>query len=127
MEAKVRANYLRTSPLKMRRVVNEIRGKNVEHALNYLHFLPKRSADFIEKALRSAVANFFEAYEGKKIATRDLFIKDARVDGGPTLRRFRPMSMGRVGRVRRRTSHLTIIIEDKEKLENTEENLGPKN
>jgi len=111
----VRAKYLRTSPLKMRRVLNQIRGKNVEIALNYLHFSPKRSADFIEKALRSAVANFFEAYEGKKITTRDLFIKNAQIDGGPILRRFRPMSMGRVGRIRRRTSHLTIVIEDKEK------------
>ncbi len=115
MESKVRARFLRTSPLKMRRVLNQIKGQNVEKALNYLHFSPKRSADFIEKALRSAVANFFEAYEGKKLTTRDLYVKHVQVDGGPVLRRFRPMSMGRVGRIRRRTSHLTIVIEDKEK------------
>jgi large subunit ribosomal protein L22 len=113
MESQARARFLRTSPLKMRRVLNQIKGQNVEKALNYLHFSPKRSADFIEKALRSAVANFFESYEGKKITTRDLYIKHVRVDGGPALRRFRPMSMGRVGRIRRRTSHLTIVIEDK--------------
>jgi len=115
MEAQVRSNYLRTSPLKMRRVLGEIKGKNVEAALNYLHFSPKRSAEFIEKALRSAVANFYEAYEGKKISTRDLYIKHVSVDGGPVLRRFRPMSMGRAGRIRRRTSHLSIVIEDREK------------
>jgi len=115
MEAQVKAKFLRTSPLKMRRVLNEIRGRNVEEALNYLHFSSKRSADFIEKALRSAVANFFEAYEGKKISTRELFVKQAHVDGGPVLRRFRSMSMGRVGRVRRRTSHLTLVIEGKDK------------
>lgn len=113
METQVQANYLRTSPLKMRRVLEQIKGKNVEDALNYLHFSPKKSADFIEKALRSAVANFYEAYEGKKIATRDILVKHVSVDGGPILRRFRPMSMGRVGRIRRRTSHLKIIIGDR--------------
>jgi large subunit ribosomal protein L22 len=115
MEAQAKAKFLRTSPLKMRRVLNQIKGQNVEKALNYLHFSPKRSADYIEKALRSAVANFMEAYKGKKITTKDLYVKHVRVDGGPVLRRFRPMSMGRVGRIRRRTSHLTIVIEDKEK------------
>jgi large subunit ribosomal protein L22 len=115
MEAQVRSNYLRTSPLKMRRVLDQIKDKNVEDALNYLHFSPKRSSEFIEKALRSAVANFYEAYEGKKISTRDLYVKHVSVDGGPVLRRFRPMSMGRAGRIRRRTSHLRIIIEDREK------------
>ncbi|MEJ2633785.1 MAG: 50S ribosomal protein L22 [Calditrichia bacterium] len=114
MEARAAAKYLRTSPLKMRRMLEHIKGKNVEEALNLLHFSPKRSADFIEKALRSAVANFFDAYEGKKLTPRDLYVKSAQVDGGPVLRRFRPMTMGRVGRIRRRTSHLTIVIEDKE-------------
>ncbi|HFE63344.1 50S ribosomal protein L22 [candidate division KSB1 bacterium 4484_188] len=113
MESKAVAKYMRTSPLKMRRVIDLIKGKNVEDALNVLHFSPKRSAKFIEKTLRSAVANFFEAYEGKKITADDLYIKKVWVDEGPMLRRFRPMSMGRVGRIRRRTSHLTIVVEDK--------------
>ncbi len=115
MEARAVEKYLRTSPLKMRRVLAHIKGKNVEEALNILHFSPKRSAEYIQKALESAVANFFEAYEGKKITTHDLYVKNAWVDGGPILRRFRPMSMGRVGRIRRRTSHLTIIVEDRQK------------
>ncbi len=114
MEARAVAKYMRTSPTKMRRVVELIKGKNVEEALNILHFSPKRSAKFIEKTLRSAVANFFEVYEGKKLTVKDLYIKKIAVDGGPILRRFRPMSMGRVGRIRRRTSHLTIVIENKE-------------
>jgi large subunit ribosomal protein L22 len=114
MEARAEAKYLRTSPLKMRRVLQQIKGKNVEEALSYLHFSPKRSSGFIEKALRSAVANFFEAYEGKKITPDLLYVKHVSVDGGPALRRFRPMSMGRVGRIRRRTSHLRIVIEDRE-------------
>ncbi len=114
MEARAVEKYIRTSPLKMRRVLEHIKGENVEDALNYLHFSSKRSARYIEKALRSAVSNFFEAYEGKKITTHDLWVKHAYVNGGPILRRFRPMSMGRVGRIRRRTSHLTIIVEDKQ-------------
>lgn len=116
MQARAVAKYLRTSPLKMRRVIQDIKGKNVDEALNYLHFSKKRSSKFVEKALRSAVANFFEAYEGKRIGPHDLYVKQITVDGGPILRRFRPMSMGRVGRVRRRTSHLTIIIESIETL-----------
>ncbi|MFZ0391760.1 MAG: 50S ribosomal protein L22 [Calditrichia bacterium] len=114
MEARAIEKYIRTSPLKMRRIVDAIRKKNVEDALNYLHFSPKRSSGYVEKALRSAVANFFENYEGKRIATHNLFIKKITVDGGPILRRFRPMSMGRVGRIRRRTSHLTVVVENKE-------------
>ncbi|GAB4336898.1 MAG: 50S ribosomal protein L22 [Calditrichia bacterium] len=112
MEARAQAKYIRTSPLKMRRVLEQIKGKNVDEALNLLHFSPKRSSQYIEKTLRSAVANFFEAYEGKKITAKDLRVKSASVDGGPVLRRFRPMSMGRVGRIRRRTSHLTIVVEE---------------
>jgi large subunit ribosomal protein L22 len=113
MEARAVAKYVRTSPFKMRRLLDHVKDKNVEEAINFLHFSPKRSATYIEKALRSAVANFYEAYEGKRISNRDLFVKHIQVDGGPVLRRFRPMSMGRVGRIRRRTSHLTIIIEDR--------------
>lgn len=113
MEAKAIEKHLRTSPLKMRRVLSHLKGRNVEEALNYLHFSPKRSSAFIEKALRSAASNFFEAYEGKRITTHDLWIKHISVDAGPVLRRFRPMSMGRVGRIRRRTSHLTVVVEDK--------------
>jgi large subunit ribosomal protein L22 len=113
MEARAVEKHLRTSPYKMRRILGQINGKNVEDALNYLHFSPKRSSNYLEKALRSAVSNFFEAYEGKKITTHDLWVKQVTVDGGPALKRFRPMSMGRVGRIRRRTCHLTVVVENK--------------
>ncbi len=112
MEARAVEKHLRTSPIKMRRALDLVKGKNVDDALNILHFSPKRSSKFIEKALHSAVANYFEAHEGKKITAKDLYVKKAWVDGGPILRRFRPMSMGRVGRIRRRTSHLTIVVEE---------------
>lgn len=113
MKAIAREKYVRMSPQKVRQVLELIKGKNVEEALNALHFTPKRSSGPIEKALRSAVANFFLKDQAERKATHDLYVTIATVDQGPTLRRFRPMSMGRVGRIRRKTSHITIVIEDK--------------
>ena len=113
MKAVAKQKYVRMSPLKVRRVLNMIRGKNVEEALNILHFTPKRAAGVIEKTLRSAVSNFYDRDEEGNISTSEIFVKSASVDQGPTLRRFRPMSMGRVGRIRRKTSHISITIEDK--------------
>ena len=117
MQAVARERYVRVSPFKVRRVVPLIRNKNVDEALNILHFTPKRAARILEKALRSAVANFYEKEEGGKTPTSELYITNIIVDGGPMLRRFRPMSMGRVGRIRHRTSHITIIVENKEETE----------
>ncbi|NIS38248.1 50S ribosomal protein L22 [Candidatus Saccharibacteria bacterium] len=113
MRAVAREKYVRMSPLKIRRILGLIKDKDVEEALNILHFSPKRASKVVEKALRSAVANFFQNEDAAKIPHHDIFIHNAYVDQGPTLRRFRPMSMGRVGRIRRRTSHVTIILEDR--------------
>jgi large subunit ribosomal protein L22 len=113
MEAVAREKYVRVSPLKIRQVLGLIKDRDVEEALNILHFTPKRAATVVEKALRSAVANFFLDEKAAKISPHDIYIKNVYVDQGPTLRRFRPMSMGRVGKVRRRTSHITIIVEDR--------------
>lgn len=113
MEAVAKQKYIRMSPLKVRQVAGLIRERNVEEALNVLHFTQKRAAKILEKGLRSAVANFYLNEEASQIATDEIFVKSVRIDEGPTLRRFRPMSMGRVGRIRRRTSHITIIIEDR--------------
>ncbi len=114
MEAIARAKYLHISPIKMRQILGLVRGKNVDEAMTILHYTPKRGAQFLYKALHSAVANFTNTDEGAKIAHSDIFIKNVRVDEGPVLRRFRPMSMGRVGRIRRRTSHLTIVLENRQ-------------
>ncbi len=114
MEAVAKARYIRISPFKVRQVVPLIKDKNVEEALNILHFTPKRAARVLEKALRSAVANFYEKEEGAKVLTSDIYVKKITVDGGPMLKRYRPMSMGRAGRIRRRTSHITIVLENKE-------------
>lgn len=113
MQAIAKEKYVRISPTKVRQVLGLIRNKSVEDAINILHFSPKRASKVVEKAVRSAVANFMQDEEGSKRAPDEIFIKSATVDEGPMLRRFRPMSMGRVGRIRRRTSHITIVLEDR--------------
>lgn len=109
MEARAVARYVRISPYKTRLVVDLIRGKKVEEALKILKFTKKRPAKIVEKVIRSAIAN---ATQDSKIDVDNLFIKRIYVDEGPMLKRYRPMSMGRVGRVRRRTSHITVILDE---------------
>lgn len=113
MKAKVVAKWVRMSPRKIRRVIELIRGKEVEAALNLLHFTPKVAAEPVEKALHSAVANVRNNVEGKlKIEPEQFIVAEAYVDGGLTLKRFRAASMGRASRIRKRTSHITIVISD---------------
>lgn len=113
MEAVAREKYVRMSPLKIRQILVLIKDKDVEEALNILHFTQKRAAKAVEKALRAAVANFFLDEKAAKMSPHEIYIKNAYVNQGPALKRFRPMSMGRVGKIRRRTSHITIIVEDR--------------
>jgi large subunit ribosomal protein L22 len=112
MQAKARSKYIRVSTQKVNRVLGLIRGKRVDQALDILHFTIKSAKTPVEKTIRSAVANLGNFEEGKKLNLDDMFISAAFVSAGPTLKRFRPMSMGRAGRVRKRTSHITIVIED---------------
>ena len=111
MEAVAKTKYIRISPRKMRQVLQLVKGKTVEEALDILHFTSKRAAEPISKTIKSAFANLGLKEEGKRLDMRDVLITKAYVDGGPTLKRFRPMSMGRAGRIRKRTSHLTIVVE----------------
>lgn len=113
MEAVAKAKYIRMSPTKMRRVINLVRGLSIQEALNVLHYTRKNAAEPIAKAVGSAFANLGNKEEGERIDMADVYIKEAYVTGGPTLKRFRPMSMGRAGRIRKRTSHVTIVVQDK--------------
>ena len=113
MKAVARQRYARLSPLKVRQVTRLIKDKNVEDALSILHFTPKRAAKTVENVLRSAVANFQNQEEAGGVNPDKIFVKSVTVDGGPMWKPFRPMSMGRVGRIRRRTSHITIVVEDR--------------
>jgi len=112
MEAKAKANFLRMSARKIRRVADLIRGKNVEEALNILNFTPKYAALPLGKTLRSATANALSIEGTAKLKAEDLFIKKIFIDGGPIMKRIRPTGMGRAYRIRKRTSHITIVVSD---------------
>ena len=111
MEAVANGKDIRMSPRKVRRVAELIRGKQVDDAINTLLFTPKAAAGPVEKVLRSAVANLINKKEvSEKVDPEKLFIKEVRIDEGPTLKRFRAASMGRVMRIRRRTTHIQIRV-----------------
>jgi large subunit ribosomal protein L22 len=112
MQGKAKAKYIRMSPRKIRRVADLIRGKNVNEAISILHFTRKNACLPLEKAIHSAVANVVSGQGMKKVDVDRLFVKKITVDGGPTLKRFRPMSMGRAGRIRKRTSHITVVVSE---------------
>ncbi len=112
MEAKAVSKHLHQSPRKIRKTLDEVRGQRVGFALNYLHFSPEKAAQAIEKTVRSAVSNFMNMSDKSNLDPETLTIRTAFVDGGPVLKRFRAGSMGRVSRIRRPMSHLTIIVSD---------------
>ena len=109
-EAKAVARYIRISPIKARWVADLIRGKSVNDAFAILAFTNKKAARIIEKVLKSAVAN---AAQRGDIDVDNLYIKTITVDQGPMLKRIRPMARGRAGLIRKRTSHITIIVEER--------------
>ena len=113
MEARATARYVRMSPRKVRQVVDLIRGRDVDESLTTLHFLRRAARLPVEKTLRSAVANLFNTKEGANLEPSDLFVREAFVDEGPTLRRYMPRAMGRATPIRRRTSHITIVVGEK--------------
>ncbi len=115
MESKAIARYIRQSPYKVRKTLDSVRGMSIDEALNYLHFSPEKAAKVIEKTIRSAVSNFINKNENADVDQGDLKFKEAYVDGGPVMKRFRAASMGRASRLRRPTSHLTIIIKSEKK------------
>lgn len=109
MEAKAVAKYVRMSPQKAQLVVDMVRGKKVEEALSILALSQKKPAKLVAKAVRSAVAN---ASQLSKVDVDSLFIKRITVDEGPMLKRWRPRAMGRATRIRKRTSHITVILDE---------------
>ena len=107
MEAQATMKYVRTSPRKMRRVIDLIRGQHVEEARRILRFSPLGASKMLEKALNSAVAN---AEQQPGIVAQNLVVERAWVDEGPTLKRFRPRAYGRATKVLKRTSHITLVV-----------------
>ncbi len=108
MESRATMKYVRTTPRKMRRAVDLIRGQHVEEARRILRFSPLGASHDLEKLLNSAIAN---AEQKPGVVADNLWISRAWVDEGPTLRRYRPRAYGRATRVRKRTSHVTVVVQ----------------
>jgi large subunit ribosomal protein L22 len=108
MVSTAKLRHLRIAPRKVRLVADLIRGKNVEEALAILQFTNKRSSLPIAKLLQSAVAN---ADQKEGVDVDRLFVKTITVDGGPTIKRFRPRAMGRATPILKRTSHVSIALD----------------
>ncbi len=111
MQATARTRFVRMSPFKVRRVLELVKGKTVQQALDTLHFTRKDAASPLYKTIHTAFSNLANQEENERFDMQDVIIKSAFVDGGPSVKRFRPMSMGRAGKIRKRTSHITIIVE----------------
>ena len=111
MEAVAILKNVPTSPRKMRLVADMIRGERVNKALSILKFEPKVGAEKIEKLLLSAISNWQLRNEDAKIEEADLYIKTISVDGGRMLKRLRPAPQGRAHRIRKRSNHVTIVID----------------
>jgi len=111
MEARAVARYVRVSPRKARLVVDLIRGKKIDDARAILKFSPRAAAEVVEKVLNSAVAN---AERNLHVKSDDLIVGSTFVDEGPTLKRIRPRAMGRAFRINKRTSHITVVVKQRE-------------
>ena len=112
MEAISKVKYVRQSPYKIRFVADMVRGKNVSDAINILSSTNKKASSFLIKSINSAIANI-NFNDDANFDNDQLFIKKILVDGGPTIKRFRPAAMGRAVPIKKRTSHITITIENK--------------
>lgn len=110
MEAKAIVKYVRISPRKVRQVVDLIRGKKLNEALAILRYTPKRASEVVTKVVKSAAAN---AENNLQMEKDELFVTSCFVDQGPTLKRFQPRAQGRADIMRKRTSHITIMVGDK--------------
>lgn len=114
MEAKAIEKFIRISPRKLRYVADVVRSKKVEEAVDLLTFTQKKAASIIKKAVESAAAN---AMENHDMNEDDLVVAKVFVNEGPILKRFRPRARGRATKIRKRTSHLTVIVSDGKKEE----------
>ncbi|TLV00551.1 50S ribosomal protein L22 [Dyadobacter luticola] len=112
MEARAILKDVPTSPRKMRLVADMIRGQKVSKALALLKFQPRASSPVLHKVLLSAVANWQQLNEDAKLEDADLIVKTVFIDGGRMLKRLRPAPQGRAHRIRKRSNHITIVIDD---------------
>jgi large subunit ribosomal protein L22 len=110
METRAVAKFVRISPRKIRLVMDQVRGRQVGEALNMLSFAPQRGAGILKKLVNSAIAN---AEQNTNVDVDSLYIMRVYADEGPTLKRWRPRAQGRATSIRKRTSHLTVVLNEK--------------
>lgn len=111
MEATAKLRNVPTPARKMRLVADLVRGKKVSYALNELKFQPKKGAGYLEKLLLSAISNWQQKNEDVDIEDADLYVKTIFVDNGKMLKRLRPAPQGRAHRIRKRSNHVTIVVD----------------
>ncbi len=111
MRVRAQARFVRQSPYKVRRVLDLVRGLPVEEARHVLELTDRRAADPVLKVLDSAVAN---AEHNHALDAEELYIAEAFADEGPTLKRWRPRARGRATRIRKRTSHVTVVVSEED-------------
>ncbi|QGU06417.1 50S ribosomal protein L22 [Corynebacterium occultum] len=109
--ARATARFVRVTPMKARRMIDLVRGKSVTEALAILKYAPQDAATPVSKVVASAAAN---AENNLGLDPRTLVISEAFADEGPTMKRFQPRAQGRAFQIRKRTSHITVVVESKE-------------
>ncbi len=109
MEAKAVGKYIRISPQKARLVADVVRGMGVDQAVTTLRFMPKKGATILRKVIESALAN---ATQDDHVDVDNLYVKKIVIDGGPSLKRIRPRAMGRATGIIKRSSHITVVLDE---------------
>ncbi|MCG8571485.1 MAG: 50S ribosomal protein L22 [Spirochaetes bacterium] len=112
MEAKAIAKFIRISPFKVRRIANEVRNMGVLEAEAYLSVLPNKGAGILKKVIHSARSNLLN--KDKNLDEENIYISQLYIDGGPTMKRFHPISRGRAAKILKRTSHITVEVKTRE-------------
>ena len=110
MEARCVARYIRVTPRKMRLVADLVRGKNVNDAINILKFTPRSASGPTLKAIQSAVANYAQLHSATSVEIDSLHVRTIFADEGPTMHRFMPRAQGRATPIKKRMTHLTVIV-----------------
>jgi large subunit ribosomal protein L22 len=111
MEARATAKYIRISPRKIKTVIDLIRGKDLGEALNILNFTPKAASQPVKKLIQSAAANAENNYD---MNVENLYVAEIQANQGPTLKRYRPRAQGRATQILKRTSHITVVLKERE-------------
>lgn len=112
MEAKAVEKYLSMSPRKVKYIIDMVKDKKVEEAMDILTFTHRQAAGAVKKAIQSASANAMENFKEYKVSQEDLFIKEIFVTEGPSLKRFKPRARGKADRILKRSSHITVFVTD---------------